>query len=70
MSQELARFDPLREGDEYMRLPPSLTSVTGIYTQIKKIVEGGEVNALSRHWEIREVKCYYLIVLRKGGSEN
>jgi hypothetical protein len=70
MSQELARFDPLREGDGYMRLPPSLTSVTGLYTQIKKIVEGGKVNALSRHWEIRGVKGYYLIVLRKGGREN
>ena len=58
MNQELARFDPLREGEGYMRLPPSLTSVTGIFPQIKKIVEGEKVNTLSRHWEVRGVKCY------------
>jgi hypothetical protein len=48
MSQELPRFDPLREGDGYILLPVSLTSVTGISTQIKKIVEGGKADVLLR----------------------
>jgi hypothetical protein len=49
MCQELARFDPLREGGRYIPLPASLTSVTGISTQIKKIVEGGKADVLLRH---------------------
>jgi hypothetical protein len=49
VSQEIARFDLLSEGDEYILLPVSLTSVTGISTQIKKIVEGGKADVLLRH---------------------